>query len=195
MAVHTDFLLASPAALRRAFRGWGEPLVTPRRIAGRNPATGAAIEWPDWSDPSVPPDDAAPPPDLAGLRVVARDRIDPIKVAALARAAKLDDIAELEAGLFRPALIAPPEHEGSLHAIPDRLTETLASLDPAGTTALARRWSEIERADLGSIPDPSARAHALEVWTEEVFRDVCVALAELCRSRTPGEHLYLSISY
>jgi len=121
--------------------------------------------------------------------------IDPIKLVALARAAELDDITSVQDELFGPALVAPPEHEGSLHAVPDRLVDALARLDSAAVGALGRRWSELQRADIASIPDASTRASELAIWTDEVFCEVSAQLAALCRLRAPGERLYLAISF
>lgn len=191
----TDFFIASPDELSRICIGWPAPLETPRIETRTNPFTKKAIHVKDWTPPDADFSRATLTPDFSRLKSVDTKGIGYAEVTVLISAVLGVDMARARDDLGRPPLVAPPECEIVLCAVVPELTQFLAAADEKQLDAFAAKWTELERADIASIPNEATRKPLLAERTAPFWREALAPIATLARSgASEGKGLYFWMS-
>ncbi len=102
--------------------------------------------------------------------------------------------AAMRERFYRGALIGP-EDGPWIHDLPEELVARLASISEAEADDVAKRWCDIERADIATIENEGVREHMLAGSPLAHWRTLLGALATFARATlAEGRRMHMWVS-
>lgn len=157
MGTYTDFFIAEPEELRRAFVGWRLPSPNPVTRPVMNPFTNKAQDTVTWvADPADDLRVEPLPGATLGQRLsrfphVALKNLDPLMLSELVTLMIGGTSTEWLARVGNPPPLVNVEDTKTAHLffweVPRSVVDALAKVDPAESVAVGAKWSERAMAD------------------------------------------------